>query len=112
MRSCVIYMIKCRECGDEYIGETARPLCVRIKEHLEGKSSSRSSNPLGRHRAQAHNGVDYEVQATILACETEISARKTLEAFWIHIKNPKMNRREECPTITSELLPYLALCNI
>ncbi|EYC41153.1 hypothetical protein Y032_0580g254 [Ancylostoma ceylanicum] len=112
MRSCVIYVIKCRECGDEYVGETARPLCVRVKEHLEGKSSSRLSTPLGRHRAQAHNGVDFEVQVTILAGESEISARKTLEAFWIHSKNPKMNRREECPTITSELLPYLAACNI
>ncbi|EYB91262.1 hypothetical protein Y032_0208g2083 [Ancylostoma ceylanicum] len=87
MRSCVIYMIKCRKCGDEYVGETARPLCVRVKEHLEGKSSSRSSTPLGSHRALAHNGVDYEVQATILAYETEISARKTLEAFWIHYKS-------------------------
>ncbi|EYC24969.1 hypothetical protein Y032_0012g1613 [Ancylostoma ceylanicum] len=111
MRSCVIYVIKCRECGDEYVGETVRPLCVRVKEHLEGKSSSRLSTPLGR-RAQAHNGVDFEVQVTILAGESEISARKTLEAFWIHSKNPKMNRREECPTITSELLPYLAACNI
>ncbi|EYC14629.1 hypothetical protein Y032_0040g314 [Ancylostoma ceylanicum] len=112
MRSCVIYTIMCRKCGDEYVGETARPLCVRVKEHLEGKSSSRSSTPLGCHRALAHNGVDYEVQATILTYETEISARKTLEAFWIHVENPKMNRREECHTISSELLPYLTLCNI
>ncbi|EYB88370.1 hypothetical protein Y032_0248g83 [Ancylostoma ceylanicum] len=112
MRSCVIYMIKCRKCGEEYIGETARPLCVRIKEHLEGKSSSRTSTPLGCHRMRVHNGVDFEVETTILEFETEISARKTLEAFWIHVKNPKMNRKEECPTITNELLPYLEWCDI
>ncbi|EYC22134.1 hypothetical protein Y032_0017g3171 [Ancylostoma ceylanicum] len=109
MKSCVIYMIKCRDCGDEYIGETARPLCVRVKEHLEGKSSSRTSTPLGCHRMRVHDGVDYEVETTILQLETEISARKTLEAFWIHVKNPKMNRKEECPTITNELLPLILL---
>ncbi|EYC42564.1 hypothetical protein Y032_0526g2936 [Ancylostoma ceylanicum] len=103
MRSCVIYVIKCREYGDEYVGETARPLCVKVNEHLEGKSSSRLSTLLGRHRA--HNGVGFEVQVTILADESEICARRTLEAFWIHSKNPKMNSREECSTITSELLP-------
>ncbi|EYC14339.1 hypothetical protein Y032_0041g480 [Ancylostoma ceylanicum] len=80
--------------------------------HNDGKSCSRISTPLGCHRMRVHNGVDYEVETTILEHETEISARKTLEAFWIHAKNPKMNRKEECPTITNELLPYLRLCNI
>ncbi|EYC38680.1 hypothetical protein Y032_0702g1661 [Ancylostoma ceylanicum] len=107
MRSCVIYVIKCIECDELYVSGAARPLCIKVKEYLEGKSSS-----LGRHRAQAHNGIDSDVQVTILAGESETSARKTLEEFWIYSKNPKMNRREECHTIISELLPYLAASNI
>ncbi|EYB98447.1 hypothetical protein Y032_0131g1631 [Ancylostoma ceylanicum] len=63
------------------VEETARSLCIRIKEHLEGKLSSRSSTPLGAHRTRVHNGVDFEVETAIIAFESEISARKTLEGF-------------------------------
>ncbi|KAK6745282.1 hypothetical protein RB195_011792 [Necator americanus] len=109
MSSCVVYMICCVQCGDEYIGETARPLCIRIKEHLDGKRKSCDSTALGGHRVRRHNGEDFVVKITILAREPSIAARKALEAFWIHSKSPKMNRKEECLSITRELAPYLRL---
>ncbi|KAK6745239.1 hypothetical protein RB195_011762 [Necator americanus] len=40
------------KCGDEYIGETARPPCIRIKEHLDGKRKSYDSTALGGHRSE------------------------------------------------------------
>ncbi|KAK6735398.1 hypothetical protein RB195_018548 [Necator americanus] len=43
--------IRNKECGDEYIGETARLLCIRINEHLDGKTKSCDSTALGGHRA-------------------------------------------------------------
>ena len=46
MSAGVVYLITCKECNDEYIGETARPLCVRIKEHLDGKIKQRRSTVL------------------------------------------------------------------
>ena len=107
MTSEVICLISCEDCGEECIGETARPLCVRIKEHLDGKDRSRPSTPLGIHRVQKHEGANFGVKVAILAREIKTSARKTLEAFWIHAKNPKMNRKEECLSITRELAPYL-----
>ncbi|KAK6743260.1 hypothetical protein RB195_010488 [Necator americanus] len=39
-----------QQCGDEYIGETAGPLCIRIKEHLDGKRKSCDSTALGGHK--------------------------------------------------------------
>ncbi|EYC29522.1 hypothetical protein Y032_0006g3016 [Ancylostoma ceylanicum] len=109
MCSGVIYLITCISCGEEYIGETARPLCARIREHLDGKQRSRESTPLGNHRRVQHDGANFDVNVKILAQEPETSARKTLEALWIQAKNPKMNRKEECLSITRELAPYLEL---
>ncbi|XGW03292.1 hypothetical protein V3C99_014911 [Haemonchus contortus] len=105
----VVYKITCRNCGDEYIGETARPLHVRIKEHLDGMNRSRESTALGAHRVQNHNGGVFEVTVEVVAQEPQLCARKSLEAFWIQATNPKMNRREECLTITRELRPYIRL---
>ena len=109
MYSGTVYSISCKACGEEYIGETGRPLHVRIKEHLEGKSKIRPSTPLGTHRAQKHKFNDFEVAVTILAQETKTSTRKTLEAFWIGANNPKMNRKDECVNITRDFSHFLPL---
>ena len=107
MISGTVYRISCKTCGYEYIGETGRPLCVRIREHLVGKVKAKQDSPLGAHRTQRHSGEDFEVEVGILAQECNTSARKTLEAFWINSKNPKMNRREECIIITRDLGKHL-----
>ena len=84
-----IYLISCNNCEDEYIGETGRPLCVRIKEHLDGKRRIRRNTPLGTHRIQKHSGVDFDIKATILAQDAKTPTRKILEAFWITPKTHK-----------------------
>ena len=107
MYSGTVYMISCLSCSEKYVGETGRPLCVRMKEHLDGKDRSRASTPLGAHRLQKHAGANFDVTVKILAREHQTSARKTLEAFWIQAESPEMNRKEECISITRELSPYL-----
>ena len=109
MISGVVYLIKCRECGDVYIGETIRSVCVRMKEHLDGKSKQRQSSVLGSHRVTKHNGSDFDITMSIIAQKSNITARKTLEAFRISKKSPGMNRKEECLSITRELKSYLSL---
>ena len=104
----VVYLILCRGCGQEYVGETARPLYVRVKEHLDGKAKLRLSTALGAHRIQAHSGADFEIEVKILAYEPKTSGRKMLEALWIHAKNPQISRKEECLAVTRELTPYLS----
>ncbi|XGW33962.1 hypothetical protein V3C99_018028 [Haemonchus contortus] len=105
----VVYKITCCSCGEEYIGETSRPLYVRIKEHVEGKVRSRVSSALGAHRVESHCRADFEITAAVLARESQTPARKTLEVFWIQVARPKMDRKEEGITITRELRPYIRL---
>ncbi|EYC11772.1 hypothetical protein Y032_0049g1762 [Ancylostoma ceylanicum] len=110
MISGTIYLVTCQACGDEYIGETGRPLCIRIKEHLDGLSKSKTATPLGAHRSLCHENSEIQTGVTILSREPEIIARRTLEAFWITAKSPKMNRKDECIAITKELALYQNLC--
>ena len=58
---------------------------------------------------EAYSGEDFEVKCTILSCETEISARKALEAAWIYSKNPAMNSKNECVSTASDLISLLSL---
>ncbi|EYC25300.1 hypothetical protein Y032_0012g1812 [Ancylostoma ceylanicum] len=108
----VIYQLECLTCSETYIGETGRVLGVRIKEHLAGKRRSSLVTPLGRHKNQSHHGRDFDVKCTILAHETDTSARKTLEAFWISVRNPSMNNKNECLSITNDFMPFVPLCEL
>ena len=65
---------------------------------------------LGAHRRQVHDNSEFGITVEILSQELRTSARKTLEAFWITAKSPKMNRKDECLAITNELAPFLDLC--
>ena len=85
---------------------------VRLKEHVASKRRGILTTPLGRHKAEAHGGNDFKVKCTILSYETEICARKILEAAWILTRNPKMNAKNECVSINSDLLPFIPLCNL
>ncbi|VDL82204.1 unnamed protein product [Nippostrongylus brasiliensis] len=48
----------------------------------------------------------------ILSRESEISARKTLEALWIAVRNPTINRKEERVEVTQELAAFADLCGL
>ncbi|EYC37951.1 hypothetical protein Y032_0755g2082 [Ancylostoma ceylanicum] len=108
----VIYEIECSVCHARYIGETGRPLCVRVNEHLASKKRESLVTPLGKHRREAHGGNHFSVKCKILAYEAQTSARKALEAFWITARNPDMNSRNEHLAITSDLMPFLSLCEL
>ncbi|EYB97663.1 hypothetical protein Y032_0139g2150 [Ancylostoma ceylanicum] len=108
----VIYQIECLNCHATYIGETGRPLHVRINEHLASKRRESLVTPLGKHRHEDHTGNDFDVRCTILAHEPDISARKTLEAFWISVRDPRMNNRNEHISITTDLMPFISLCGL
>ena len=108
MTSGVVYLITCQSCGDTYVGETGRPLCIRIKEHMDGLNKSKISTPLGMHRSLKHDNAEIQIGVTILSHESEILARKTLEAFWIAAKKTKINRKDECIAITKSSPPTSA----
>ncbi|VDO20218.1 unnamed protein product [Heligmosomoides polygyrus] len=64
---------------------------------------------MGHHRGHGPTGDGFEVRVKLLAVKAPTAVRKALEAFRIHAKNPKLNRKDECLYITPELKPYIRL---
>ena len=85
---------------------------IRVKEHLASKKKGSLTTPLGKHRVEFHCGKDFEIRCTILAHEYDTTSRKALEAFWIFARNPCMNSRNKCASITNDFMPYLELCEL
>ncbi|KAK6742138.1 hypothetical protein RB195_009793 [Necator americanus] len=94
------------QCGDEYVRDTGRPLCVRVgkvgKEHLNGKAKSRDSTAFGCHRLWRYDGEDFEVRITIVPRESSASV---LDPFQEPISRTNMNVKEEWRYITRKLAP-------
>ena len=83
----LIYMIECKRCNKQYIGETKRTLRERFTEHRQA-----TNNP--SHSIEDMALIPLELQATL-----NTSRRKAREAYLIHrgqTLEPKgMNRRNE-----------------
>lgn len=47
----------------------------------------------GEHRVRYHAEALLEVSVLILAQETDISTRRTIEALWIAALSPRVNRK-------------------
>ncbi|KAK6735608.1 hypothetical protein RB195_018680 [Necator americanus] len=90
----VIYQLKCLTCNVIHVGGTGRMTSLLIKEHLAGKRRGNTETPSGRQKNEKDDGIEFEINCTILAHEKEISATKTLETFWISVRNPYMNNQK------------------
>jgi len=87
-KSLVVYKIKCKECGAEYIGKTERMLCHRIKEHQKNTSSvcyqHVDKNP-------GHQ-MDYENIEIIDKASTDFKLRMK-ELLHILKRKPELNKQ-------------------
>ena len=85
-KSGVIYSVQCNHiaCNEEYIGESARTLGERCKEHFKQPS------PIHAHIQQTgHNTIDNSFN--IIGMEEQGLARTIKESIYIRVNNPNLN---------------------
>ena len=96
----VVYQISCEECNANYVGETARALNTRLKEHRHPPSH------VGQHlREQDHQFKDQEV--SVLHQEANWFKRGVAEAYFIEQKRPTLNHdrgRHTLPVIYRDIM--------
>ncbi len=102
----VVYQIPCKNCNHSYVGETARKLETRVKEHRQeydkatDNKYTRSTRKVSEtevnksaitdHAKQCNHVIDWE-GAKVIDSESDKYRRWIKEAIWIK-KSPTMNR--------------------
>ena len=57
-RGFVVYSIRCKTCGQEYVSKTARILKLRVDEHRANTTGNQSA--LHRHGVEHGHEIDYD----------------------------------------------------
>lgn len=86
----IIYLITCKRCGIQYVGETKRNLFTRMSEHLRSIKKEFPNTLLVNHfSTNNHNAEDMEFQIldSISEENTEKRIRTDKELFWIKLLN-------------------------
>ena len=102
-RKCgVIYSVKCEECSKQYIGETARTLETRLKEHNRKVGNLTA---IGEHLVETGHKIDKD-KVTIIGREDKFWRRKIHESVKIREHKPPLNRDfgYQLPAIYNSLL--------
>ena len=83
----LVYLLTCKTCQIQYVGETKRTLCVRVKEHLADIKHVRDK-PVSNHM-QGHTckNIKYQIIHMIDMNPSDPKGtvlRKQKELYWIH----------------------------
>jgi predicted GIY-YIG superfamily endonuclease len=103
-----VYSIPC-ECGRSYIGETARPLAVRLREHKQNlKEGLLGKSKLAEHAYEEGHRVGWD-EARVLEIESNSRYRKYKESARMAclsnpISKPSLDISPSCiPRISNEV---------
>ena len=81
----VIYLIECKLCHMQYVGETQNPLHIRVNGHRNDIRHKRCDKPVAAHFCSTDHSLSH---LTILVLEQMRSEnellRKRRESYWIH----------------------------
>ena len=80
----VVYLITCRSCKKQYIGETGRSFKIRLLEHC-ADTRHRRDKPVANHfNLPGHSSRDISAIPIDKPRSSNPTLRKTLEHHWIH----------------------------
>lgn len=79
----IIYLITCKKCHIQYVGETSRSLKDRLYNHISC-IKNKIDNPIGSHfNLHNHNTRDISILTIEKINDTSILTRKHREMYWI-----------------------------
>ena len=83
----LVYLIQCKKCGLQYIGETENPLHIRINGHRSDINTRKTEKPVAAHFNQPdHCLQDLQVMGIEKIHTNDTTRRKLIESYWIFTK--------------------------
>ena len=112
LRSKVVYEFSClRDANITYIGETTRPLTIRVSEHLNCKSKTKTA--VGKHIMECNGCKNHNFSLhdfrIVKQCSTAGDTR-VHEALLIRKHSPRINRQLYLAGASFVLSVYYKLC--
>lgn len=95
---CVVYQFTCKVCSEKYIGKTARPFDIRYKEHKNSIKNGNSISALSDHVKVCDVNCIDDFNVEILKRVCDPVEASLVEARFIDLSKPKLNRRHEIAT--------------
>ena len=81
-----VYMIECRACGIQYVGQTSDSILTRLRQHLRDIRMNDEYKAVSVHfNSEGHSPNDVIILG--LDTATDLNARLRLEEAWIHVMN-------------------------
>ena len=95
----VVYKIPCQDCPEFYIGETGRPLNIRLDEHRRNVQNHCENSQIFQHLANEGHRANFDNPQIIDRCSSW-RQRKFIEASYTHAAaDMALNRAEDIPNI-------------
>ena len=88
-----MYEFVCKKCDGNYIGKTCRSFRTRYLEHDYSIRKGDDKSALSVHVCECSSMADFDVN--FLECGRSPLEIALLEARWIRIRRPSLNRCEE-----------------
>ena len=83
----VIYLINCKKCGIQYIGETSRSLKQRFNDHASNIATKKQTAIAIHFNEDGHSKKDLEISAIEKIENNNAQDRKQREKYWIQRLN-------------------------
>lgn len=87
--TCLIYLIQCKKCNKQYVGQTSNSLNTRMRAHLFDITHADENKPVSAHFASNNHNINDVTITGIATAPSDVNKRLRCEESWITILQMK-----------------------
>ena len=81
----LVYLIECRKCNKQYVGETENALHIRLNGHRSDVKTKKMEKPVAAHfNLPGHSMEDLTIMVFEKIWREDVQLRRRRESYWIH----------------------------